>query len=280
MRFFWLLLLVLAACSSSVAIPVETGPPIEVHFCERENCTALLTGLLDTARSAKCAFYDVSLPEVQASLARFGFVTEDGRGALMHNKFCVIDDRTVWTGSWNPTRGNKANNVVIISSKALAQNYLDEFGELPGGKSRVRYPKIVYNNNVIENYFCPEDGCKKHVMEELESARESIRFMLAYFTDMDIMRLLEQKSKNVIVQGIVDKSQKRVVEMLPFVTTGSIHHKVFIIDDKTVITGSYNPTKNGDKNNDENILIIHDPVVAGSFVEEFNQLATLSAGIS
>ena len=51
-----------------------------------------------------------------------------------------------------------------------------------------------------------------------------------------------------------------------------MHHKVFIIDNKTVITGSYNPTANGNKNNDENMIIIHDKGIANKFLEEFNKI--------
>ncbi|MBI1969670.1 phospholipase, partial [Candidatus Woesearchaeota archaeon] len=50
------------------------------------------------------------------------------------------------------------------------------------------------------------------------------------------------------------------------------HQKVFNIDGKTVITGSFNPTKNGDTRNDENLLIIHDQNIAEKFEEEFAQL--------
>ena len=48
-----------------------------------------------------------------------------------------------------------------------------------------------------------------------------------------------------------------------------MHHKVFILDQKTVIFGSYNFTGNANDNNDENILIVHDPEFASYFVEEF-----------
>ncbi|MFH1064425.1 MAG: phospholipase D-like domain-containing protein [Candidatus Woesearchaeota archaeon] len=51
-----------------------------------------------------------------------------------------------------------------------------------------------------------------------------------------------------------------------------MHHKVFIIDEKVVVTGSFNPSSNADKNNDENLLIIHDPIVAAEFLEEFERV--------
>jgi phosphatidylserine/phosphatidylglycerophosphate/cardiolipin synthase-like enzyme len=52
----------------------------------------------------------------------------------------------------------------------------------------------------------------------------------------------------------------------------TMHHKVIIIDDETVITGSYNFTHSAERTNDENVLIIHDPEVAGLFVEEFGRV--------
>ena len=51
-----------------------------------------------------------------------------------------------------------------------------------------------------------------------------------------------------------------------------MHHKVIIIDDSTVILGSYNFTASADERNDENLLIIHDPEVAALFVEEFGRV--------
>ena len=44
----------------------------------------------------------------------------------------------------------------------------------------------------------------------------------------------------------------------------ALRRKVFIIDESVVITGSYNPTQNGDESNDENVLIIHDALIAKS----------------
>jgi phosphatidylserine/phosphatidylglycerophosphate/cardiolipin synthase-like enzyme len=48
-----------------------------------------------------------------------------------------------------------------------------------------------------------------------------------------------------------------------------MHHKVIIIDRETVIFGSFNFSDSANRRNDENILIVHDPVFTGYFVEEF-----------
>ena len=55
----------------------------------------------------------------------------------------------------------------------------------------------------------------------------------------------------------------------------NMHHKVFIVDD-SVLFGSYNPTSSGNKNNDENVLIVHDSRIAEEFVEEFERIWSLA----
>jgi phosphatidylserine/phosphatidylglycerophosphate/cardiolipin synthase-like enzyme len=51
-----------------------------------------------------------------------------------------------------------------------------------------------------------------------------------------------------------------------------MHHKVYIIDDRTVIAGSYNFTASAEEDNDENLLIIDDPALAAAYTEEFNRV--------
>jgi phosphatidylserine/phosphatidylglycerophosphate/cardiolipin synthase-like enzyme len=267
------LLLLLTACAKN--IPIETGPPIESYFCLRDNCTAMLANLINNADDAKCALYDVSQPEILHALKKADWKAEDGKSPLMHNKFCIINQSMVWTGSWNPTKTTRANNAVIIHSKTLSRNYLDEYSELPGGFRHVIHPKVSYNGIIIENYFCPEDRCKEHVLEQLKSAKQEIVFMLADLTDKDIISQLQRT--DIFVKGVIDKSEKEAIAQIPFTALGSIHHKVFIVDKSTVITGSYNPTRNGNEYNDENILIIHDLNTAKKFLDEFTLLTGVSS---
>ena len=52
----------------------------------------------------------------------------------------------------------------------------------------------------------------------------------------------------------------------------TLHHKVFIIDDQTVVLGSLNFSDNAAESNDENILIIHDAAIAGPYLAEFERV--------
>ena len=57
-------------------------------------------------------------------------------GSLMHHKFIVIDERYVWTGSYNTTYNGaykNNNNVILIDSVPVAYNFTQEFRELFSG---------------------------------------------------------------------------------------------------------------------------------------------------
>ena len=49
----------------------------------------------------------------------------------------------------------------------------------------------------------------------------------------------------------------------------NLHHKVFIVDQATVVLGSYNFSRNAEENNDENVLIIHSPEIAAAYLAEW-----------
>ncbi|HIP88190.1 MAG TPA: DUF1669 domain-containing protein, partial [Anaerolineales bacterium] len=51
-----------------------------------------------------------------------------------------------------------------------------------------------------------------------------------------------------------------------------MHHKVFVVDDQTVVTGSFNFTLSAEEQNDENVLILHDAEVAAAYAEEFDRV--------
>jgi len=294
-----------------VQVPQETGS-INVHFCPVEDCENLLLEQISLSeKSLHCAFFDLNLESViqkideknklgidtklvidknnyEDSLNK-NYIVFDTNGQYSHNKFCIIDNSIVITGSMNPTSNGahkNDNNLLFISSKSLVKNYEDEFEELYskqfGKGSNVKYPKIIFNNYELNNYFCPEDDCKDRIVTEINKAEKSIYFMTFSFTHPDISNAIINK-KTLDVKGIFEKRQNskynKIKELNKTFGTmrwdsnpQTMHHKVFIIDDKTVITGSMNPSKNGDENNDENILIIREPKIVQKFLEEFGRV--------
>jgi phosphatidylserine/phosphatidylglycerophosphate/cardiolipin synthase-like enzyme len=139
------------------------------------------------------------------------------------------------------------------------------------------------NDKKIENYFCPEDSCSSHVIENLKEAKTEVYFLAFSFTHDGIgQTLLDLNNKGVRIQGVFEKTRQN--EFSEYYNLNNsinvkwdeykyvMHHKVFIIDNKTVITGSFNPTESADKSNDENVLIIHDEDIAKKYLKEFDQI--------
>jgi len=284
-------LLLIGCITGGLTTPIEEGS-ISVLFCDKVNCSAKLGSLLDDSEKV-CAMYhgtsfinekigtknlivDESHPFNSAAM-------ESGNG-LMHNKFCVINESLVWTGSWNPSQEMSIpNNVVLIESRVLGKAFSDEFNEMKkgvfhGGKEGSA--KTLLNGSLIEAYFCPEDNCEEKVINELKKAKFSIDVMVYSFTDDDIGNLILKKSKEGLnTRVIFDPRKDKYSEyerLKKFSKIAKVHHKVFIIDKKIVVTGSYNPTKSGDERNDENIVIIHNEFVARQFLEEFDRLWSMN----
>ena len=231
-------------------------------------------------------------------------IVEDGRSSgLMHNKFAIIDEQWVWTGSWNLTHNGtyrNNNNAVLIASTALAENYTVEFEEMFAGQFGPTSPADTPNPYLtitvatddgqdqqveVENYFSPEDEVAAEIIAEIEKAQSRIRFMAFTFTSDEIAdAMLERARAGVVVQGVMEERnagreyseyerlRAEVHDVLPDGNPYIMHHKVIIIDDATVILGSYNFTANAENSNDENVLIIHDVEVAALFVAEFGRM--------
>jgi len=297
---------------SGNAVREETAKNPEVYFCPKQDCGKVFENSINSANSSvHCAIYDINLKNVINSLSeksktadvkvvidnsnshgqiKGNALREDNDNQLMHNKFCVIDGKIVLTGSFNPTDNDNSrnnNNVLVIYSKALSENYEDEFNELWNGifsgGSKVKYPVVYVNGIKIENYFCPEDNCESHIVDLISSAKSSVYFMDFSFTSREIADAIMMK-KDLDTRGIVDSSQssskysqlKRLQEAGVNVEKDKnkykMHHKVFIIDNETVATGSFNPTSSGDEKNDENLLIVHDKNITANFLNEFDSL--------
>jgi len=234
-------------------------------------------------------------------------VVTDHRGAFMHNKFAVFDEKTVWTGSYNITENGNLrnnNNALKINSTSLAYEYTCEFEEMFYSrifgnreekgpfkefiKKYLKFSKWFHLNKSeteVYCYFSPEDDVEKIMVNNLKKASKSIHFMAFSFTsDMIGETIINMFHQGVAVCGIFEKRgsgtihseyTKMKIEGIPVKKDRNrnvMHHKVIIIDGKIVITGSYNFSKNASLHNDENIIIMHNRLVAGKYLREFFRL--------
>ncbi|HSM55163.1 MAG TPA: phospholipase D-like domain-containing protein [Candidatus Sulfomarinibacteraceae bacterium] len=222
-------------------------------------------------------------------------VVTDGRSALMHNKFIVIDDRYVWTGSMNYTSNGaycNNNNAVRFDSPELATNFRTEMDEMyddrrfgPTSPDHIPYPRLQINEALIETYFTAEADASAAITRRVAEAQEEILFMAFSFTDDAIGEaMLERAAAGVEVQGVFERvgsetsfslypamrdSGLRNVRVRQDGNPRIMHHKVIVIDREVVVFGSYNFSASANERNDENVVIVHDPVFASYFVDEF-----------
>ena len=295
----------------------ENNIKTEVYFCPEDNCERVLETYINYAKdSVHCAFFDLDLEDLITALAKKSHnadvkvIIDDynyddqikGPGIkiakskqYMHNKFCIIDKGIVLTGSTNPTNNGvnlNNNNLIILNSRYIAENYEDEFDELWNGVyasgDNVKYDKINTDIGQIENYFCPED-CKEEgiskVLSLVRKANESVKVASFSFTHEELAdELVKADIKGLDVEVLVERRQRNVqnsqytrlkefgVNIKVDGNKQNMHHKFIVIDDSIVITGSPNFSWSGFNRNDENMLVIYDENLALKYVSEFDGL--------
>ena len=226
-------------------------------------------------------------------------VVTDGQAAYMHDKFVVIDEQRVWTGSWNVSDSEtyrNDNNVVIVRSEALARNYTVEFVEMfegrmfgPTSPDIVPYPSIATGTGRIETFFESEGNVRERIIALIDGAETSVHFLAYTMTDNGIAgAIIDRHRAGIDVRGIIEGRNtgdpgsdyeaflESGVEVLKDGNPYLMHHKVIILDEEIVVTGSYNFSASAANANDENVLIIHDAGIARTYEQEFERIVRLA----
>ncbi|HQL93687.1 MAG TPA: phospholipase D-like domain-containing protein [Candidatus Hydrogenedentes bacterium] len=318
------------ATPTAAAPPEASAPAVEALFFPADRAdaagphTRLLGALAGARESALCAWYDLDLPEAADVLVdlhrrgvRTALVTEydhrdraplrrvreagvpvvfDNGSGLMHDKFCVIDGRTVWTGSVNVTANGffrNDNHALLVVSPELAASYAAEFDEMFtrrmfGAGPCLPTPRrgVTAGGVRIECLFSPDDGVAEALRAFVRGARTRVDFMAFSFTSEGLAEELAGRlAAGVAVRGVFERRGAgspssrdewlavRGAEILLDGNPGAMHHKVIVVDGAAVAAGSYNFSESAEKRNDENMLIVHDPGVAGQFLREMDRVA-------
>lgn len=133
----------------------------------------------------------------------------------------------------------------------------------------------------VSIYFSPDGGCTDAIVRELAAARQHVLVQAYAFTSAPIAKaLLDAQKRGVDVQVLLDKSNVTAqYSSATFLTNAAIpvaidsqhaiaHNKVILIDDATVVTGSFNFTKAAEHANAENLVILKD---APELVQHYRQ---------
>jgi phosphatidylserine/phosphatidylglycerophosphate/cardiolipin synthase-like enzyme len=135
----------------------------------------------------------------------------------------------------------------------------------------------------IRVYFSPNGGCTDAILIEINQAKTEILLQAYSFTSKPIAQaLIRAKQRGVRISAVLDKSNRsQKYSAATFLKNMGIpvliddkhaiaHNKIMIIDNRVVITGSFNFTMAAENKNAENLLILDDlPDLTRAYRENF-----------
>lgn len=122
-------------------------------------------------------------------------------------------------------------------------------------------------------------------LEALGKAKQTVLVQAYSFTSAPISKaMVDAHKRGVKVTAVLDKSQEtEKYSSATFVANAGIpvfiddkhqiaHNKIILIDDATIITGSFNFTKSAEENNAENLLVIEGkPKLMVAYQKDFKE---------
>lgn len=171
-------------------------------------------------------------------------------------------------------------------------SFLMGFGSGYGAKELIRPPSTVLaapvhsssplSENSVAVCFTPGKRCQSKIIHEIDAARKSIYVQAYSFTDTDIAyALVKATLRGVEVKVLLDKSNRNddrsaksilLDQNIPLrfdAPSGIAHNKIMIIDEARVISGSYNFSAAAYKRNTENLLVIYNPALAQTYIQNW-----------
>jgi phospholipase D len=137
--------------------------------------------------------------------------------------------------------------------------------------------------------FVPAEKCVGHIVDAINAAQTNIHVQAYEFSAKGIIdALIAAHARGVDVDVILDYRQygvsgkgaeevrKAGIPVWIDHPTDVAHNKLIIIDNKLVIGGSYNYTKQAEERNTENVTFIESPEVAGWYVANWNSRQAVS----
>jgi phosphatidylserine/phosphatidylglycerophosphate/cardiolipin synthase-like enzyme len=130
----------------------------------------------------------------------------------------------------------------------------------------------------IEAHFSPGGNPTSAIIRELDGARHSVLVQAYSFTTAPIAKALKDaRDRGVKVGVLLDKSQRNdrysIYTYLRHAKGPAwigakhaiAHNKVIVIDETTMVTGSFNFTKAAQEKNAENLLVVRDKKMAKQY---------------
>ena len=132
------------------------------------------------------------------------------------------------------------------------------------------------------------DNIQKELILKIKHSEESLKIAVTWFTNHELFNAVlnklespEYKVTLIVLNDRINNKKEGINFQKLIDSKGNfyysdindmVHHKFCIIDNKTVITGSYNWTYYAENRNWENIVILEDSEIVQGYIQEFEKV--------
>ena len=144
---------------------------------------------------------------------------------------------------------------------------------------------VVRSPETSDAFFSPGESCCDTIIHQINQAVKRICICVFTISDDRISQAILTAHKKRLEIKIITDNDKAMdigsdvvrlanegIEVKMDNTPNHMHHKFMVVDNRSVLTGSYNWTRSAARFNHENILLTQDSGVVRSFLKEFERL--------
>ncbi len=314
--FFLCILLITEDQQPTNTIPItdiQEDKNISVYFCPEDDCLSVILKLIEDANeSIFCSVYDISSLDVYHALSskdiNIMIVTDLERSKsknsvvgllksnnikiitnflekdLMHNKFCVFDNKITFVGSMNLTDNclyKNNNNLLVIKDKQTSSFFTNKINNYFQGNFENSKEEYLQKN--LNIFFCPEANCKQKILTVFKNVTTSLDCMYFTFTLKDALYELEDnpnynniqkryvlEKRTISSYSVYDYLQEKNQSVILDKNNKTMHNKFCVVDDRFVVTGSLNLT-NKAFSNQETIVFLYDQEIVMAYKQYFEK---------
>jgi phosphatidylserine/phosphatidylglycerophosphate/cardiolipin synthase-like enzyme len=183
---------------------------------------------------------------------------------------------------------------MLRTTSAFALVLAAAFGPPPAAAlDRIAAPLPFADRSAFQTCFTPGQDCTAAIVAAIDEAERSLRVQAYQLTSAPIVAAIAAaQARGVDVRVILDRSQTQgrhpaaaaladagvpvLVDRRPAIA----HSKVLIIDDRIVVTGSFNFSRAAQLRNAENVLIVRDDAaLAARYVRNWTERERASAAV-
>ncbi len=144
---------------------------------------------------------------------------------------------------------------------------------------------VTRSTEKSDAFFSPGESCCDVIIHQINQAVKLLRICVFTISDDRItqaimtshkkgleIKIITDNDKSSDLGSDIEQLAREGIAVKVDNTPNHMHHKFMVVDDRSLLTGSYNWTRSAARYNHENILVTQESSVVRSFLKEFERL--------